>query len=183
MPNIYLNDLKNIIRLILCLDPSKRPLAEDLLKNDIIKRKIKEIGINNLENNETAMLMKTIKIPKNISQINLQLPQKQMMKNDEYETAKQNYYIPESAGKMISTNNKFNFNFEDIEKNYRINEDKNMKTLDKVDKEKIFEKLLLNKKDSNKINKEKNKINKESNKENNSSLTLLDNNGEQKENN
>ena len=42
--------------------------------------------------------MKTIKIPNNISQINLQLPQKQyskehnieqMMKNDEYETANQ----------------------------------------------------------------------------------------------
>ena len=100
IPNIYSNDLKNIIKLILCIDPMKRPSAEDLLNNDIIKRKIKEIGINNWKNNETAMLMKTIKIPKNISQINSQLPQKQyskehnieqMMKNDEYETAKQNY--------------------------------------------------------------------------------------------
>ena len=184
IPNIYSNDLKNIIRLILCLDPSKRPSAEELLNNDIIKRKIKEIGINNWENNETAMLMKTIKIPKNISQINLQLPQKQyskehnieqMMKNDEYETAKQNYYRPESAGKMISTHNKFNFNFEDIGRNYGINEDKKMKTLDK---EKIVEKLL-NKKDS----KEEKENNKELNKENNSSLTLLDNNEEQKEKN
>ena len=184
IPNIYSNDLKNIIRLILCSDPSKRPSAEDLLNNDIIKRKIKEIGINNWENNETAMLMKTIKIPKNISQINLQLPQKQyskehnieqMMKNDEYETAKQNYYRPESAGKMISTHNKFNFNFEDIGRNYGINDDKKMKTLDK---EKIAEKLL-NKNDSN----NEKKINKELNKENNSSLTLLDNNEEQKEKN
>ena len=67
------------------------------------------------------MLMKTIKIPKNVSQINSQLPQKQyskehnieqMMKNDEYETAKQNYYRPESAGKIISSQKMFNFNFE-----------------------------------------------------------------------
>ena len=190
IPNVYSNDLKNIIRLILCLDPVKRPSAEDLLNNDTIKRKIKEIGIHNWENNETAMLMKTIKIPNNFNQINLQLPQKQyskehnieqMMKNDEYETAKQNYYRPESAGKIISTQKKFNFNFDDMGRNYGINEDKKMKTLDE---EKIVEKLL-DKKDSNKIKKETKNNNKKLNKENtNSSLTLLlDNNEEQKEKN
>ena len=187
IPNIYSNDLKNIIKLILCIDPMKRPSAEDLLNNDIIKRKIKEIGINNWKNNETAMLMKTIKIPKNISQINSQLPQKQyskehnieqMMKNDEYETAKQNYYRPESAGKMVSTQNKFNFNFDDIGRNYGINNVKKMKSLDE---EKMVEKLL-NKKDSNNIKKDEIN-NKKLNKENNSSLTVLDNNEEQKEKN
>ena len=187
IPNIYSNDLKNIIKLILCIDPMKRPSAEDLLNNDIIKRKIKEIGINNWKNNETAMLMKTIKIPKNISQINSQLPQKQyskehnieqMMKNDEYETAKQNYYRPESAGKMLSTQNKFNFNFDDIGRNYGINNVKKMKSLDE---EKMVEKLL-NKKDSNNIKKDEIN-NKKLNKENNSSLTVLDNNEEQKEKN
>jgi NIMA (never in mitosis gene a)-related kinase len=177
IPKIYSNDLKDIIRLILCLDPVKRPSAEELLNHEIIKRKIKEIGLNNWENNETALLLKTIKIPKNISQINLQLPQKQyskehnieqMMKNDEYETAKQNYYRPESAGKIISIQNKFNFNFDDIGRNYGINEDKKMKTLDE---EKIVEKLL-DKKDSNKIKKETKNNNKKLNKENtNSSLT------------
>ena len=66
-------------------------------------------------------------------------------------------------------------------RNYGINEDKKMKTLDE---EKIVEKLL-DKKDSNKIKKETKNNNKKLNKENtNSSLTLLlDNNEEQKEKN
>ena len=190
IPNIYSNDLKSIIRLILCLDPVKRPSAEDLLNNIIIKRKIREIGLNNRENNETALLMRTIKIPKNFNQINLQLPQKQyskehnieqMMKNDEYETAKQNYYRPESAGKIISTQKIFNFNFEDLGRNIGLNEDKKMRTLNE---EKMVEKLL-NKKSSSNIGEDKRKKSKEINKENNSSITDLElnakNNEEEKE--
>ena len=179
IPKIYSNDLKYIIKSILCLDPAKRPSAEDLLNSEIIKRKIKEIGINNLENKESALLMKTIKIPNNISQINLQLPQKQyskehnieqMMKNDEYETAKQNYYRPESAGKIISSQKIFNFNFEDLGLNNKINEDKKMRTLNE---EKIVEKLL-SKKNSIDLNRIIRK--KENKKENNSSITDLDSN-------
>ena len=190
IPKIFSNDLKDIIRLILCLDPVKRPSAEELLNHEIIKRKIKEIGLNNWENNETALLMKTIKIPNNISQINLQLPQKQyskehnieqMMKNDEYETAKQNYYRPESAGKIISSQKIFNFNFDDLGRNLGINEDKKMRTLNE---EKIVENLL-NKKSSGNLNKAQRKKNKENNKGNNSSITDLDsnmiNNEEEKE--
>ena len=190
IPKIYSNDLKTIINLILCLDPMKRPSAEKLLNNEIIKRKIKEIGLNNWENNETALLMKTIKIPSNISQINLQLPQKQyskehnieqMMKNDEYETAKQNYYRPESAGKIVSSQKIFNFNFEALGRNLGIDEDKKMRTLNE---EKMVDKLL-NKKSSNNSDDVKRKKEKENNTDNNSSITDLDsnmvNNEEQKE--
>ena len=46
----------------------------------VVKRKIKEIGIHNWENNETAMLMKTIKIPVNMSQINRELPHNEIVK-------------------------------------------------------------------------------------------------------
>ena len=91
------------------------------------------------------------------------------MKNDEYETAKQNYYRPESAGKIISSQKIFNFNFEDLSLNNRINEDKKMKT---INEEKIVEKLLK-KKNSNNLKK---KLNKEIKKENNSSITDLDSN-------
>ena len=80
IPNIYSNDLKNIIKLILCLNPLKRPSANDLLNNEIIKNKIKEIGLTNGKLKEKALLMKTIKIPKNISQINLQLPKNNIQK-------------------------------------------------------------------------------------------------------
>ena len=190
IPKIYSSELKNIIRLILCLDPEKRPSAEDLLGNNIIKQKIKEIGLNNWENKETALLMKTIKIPKNIAQINLQLPQKQysrehnieqMMKNDEYETAKQNYYRPESAGKIISSQKFFNFNFDDLSRNLGLEEDKKMRTLNE---EKMVEKLF-NKKSSNFEKEIQRKKNKENNKDNNSSITDLEsniiNNEEEKE--
>ena len=191
IPNIYSNDLKYIIKLILCLDPVKRPSAEELLNHDIIIKKIKEIGIYNWKNIERAMLMKTIKIPKNINQINSQLPRKQyskehnieqMMKNDEYETAKQNYYRPESAGKLVSVQKKYIFNFDDLGRNREINDNKKMRTLDE---EKLVEKLL--KQNSSNIQNNKLQIKNiiENNKENNSSLTVLDdhipNNDEDKE--
>ena len=116
----YSNDLKNIIRIILNVDAQKRPSAEELLKNEIILRKIREYGINiNNENKkyEKAMLIKTIKIPKNISQINKQLPQKRyelkqkknkedMFNNDEYEYSKSYFNkIPNQENKQIENGN------------------------------------------------------------------------------
>ena len=163
IPNIYSNNLKNIIKMILTLNPLKRPSAQDLLDNEIIVNKIKEIGLINGENKEKAMLMKTIKIPKNISKINLELPKKQysrdknieqMMENDEYETAKQTFYRPESAGKIVNTVKKFIFdvgefnrNDDDISVDY-----KKMKTLNE---KQMIEKIL---KENNNNNKKMTKI-------------------------
>ena len=183
IPNIYSNDLKNIIKLILCLNPLKRPSANDLLNNEIIKNKIKEIGLSNSKLKEKAMLMKTIKIPKNISQINLQLPKKQyskeknleeMMENDEYETAKQTFYRPESADKIKHTEKKFVFdNIEFCRNNpFNLNDDyKKMKTLN----EKQMVENLLKEKNKNKNNNDD--INSKLNKDNNeSNITNLDEN-------
>ena len=165
IPNIYSNDLKNIIKIILCLNPLERPSANDLLNNEIIKNKIKEIGLSNEKIKEKAMLMKTIKIPKNISQINLQLPQKQyskeknieqMMENDEYETAKQTFYRPESADKIIRTEKKFVFDNIEFGRNNEFNlngEYKKMKTLnEKQMVDKILEAKNINNNDKNKNN-------------------------------
>ena len=41
----YSNELKHIIKIILNIDAQKRPSAEELLKYDIIQKKIKELGI------------------------------------------------------------------------------------------------------------------------------------------
>ena len=165
IPNIYSNDLKNIIKIILCLNPLERPSANDLLNNEIIKNKIKEIGLSNEKIKEKAMLMKTIKIPKNISQINLQLPQKQyskeknieqMMENDEYETAKQTFYRPESADKIIRTEKKFVFDNIEFGRNNEFNlngEYTKMKTLnEKQMVDKILEAKNINNNDKNKNN-------------------------------
>ena len=194
IPNLYSNDLKNIIRLILCLDPLKRPSANDLLNNEIIKKKIKEIGIINDKNKQKAMLMKTIKIPKNISQINLQLPQKQysreknknieeMMENDEYETAKQTFYRPESADKISHTERKFIFDNVEFGRNIDLNNDdyKKLKTLNEIQ---MVEKILKEKNINNHNNKNNNEINNKLNKDNNeSNITNLDDNIENEKNN
>ena len=109
IPSRYSNDLMEIIKFILTKNPRKRPSAEELLKNRIILDKMETIGMErNLWNfaDEKAMLIRTIKIPRNINQMNLingQLPRKnykkdrfqnqmEMLENDEYETAKHSFY-------------------------------------------------------------------------------------------
>ena len=95
--------------------------AEELLKNEIILKKIKELGINRkIENKsyEKAKLIKTIKIPKNISQINKQLPQQRyelkqkinkedMFNNDEYEYSKSyfNKFTNQEQAKIVNEKN------------------------------------------------------------------------------
>ena len=120
IPSRYSNDLMEIIKLILTKNPRKRPSAEDLLNHRIILEKIEKImGINfwNMPD-EKAMLIRTIKLPRNINQMNLingQLPRKnyekdrfqnqmEMLENDEYETAKNSFYHPNSN---INEKNKF----------------------------------------------------------------------------
>ena len=120
IPSRYSNDLMEIIKLILTKNPRKRPSAEDLLNHRIILEKIEKImGINfwNMPD-EKAMLIRTIKLPRNMNQMNLingQLPRKnyekdrfqnqmEMLENDEYETAKNSFYHPNSN---INEKNKF----------------------------------------------------------------------------
>ena len=105
IPSRYSKDLMEVIKLILIKNPRQRPSAEDLLKNRIILQKMEILGMEKsfwLPEDEKAMLMRTIKLPGNInqmSQVNRQLPRKnykkdrlqnrkEMLENDEYETAK-----------------------------------------------------------------------------------------------
>ena len=182
IPNIYSDDLKMIIKLILTLNPLKRPSTEDLLNNEIILNKIKEIGIINGENKEKAMLMKTIKIPKNISKINLELPKKQysrdknieeMMENDEYETAKQTFYRPESADKIFNTVKKFVFDNGNIIEN-KDDDDEKSKKMKTLNEKQMIEELL---KKNNMINLiDKNNLNKKFEENFNFDITNLDEN-------
>ena len=111
IPSRYSVELMEIIKIILTKNPNKRPSAEELLKNPIILQKMEKFGVEqNLWNcgDEKAMLIRTIKIPRNLNQmnqINGQLPRKnykkeryqnqlEMLENDEYETAKNSFYHP-----------------------------------------------------------------------------------------
>ena len=102
----YSNDIKDIISMMLVIDNKKRASAEQLLNTNIIKkwiRKIREDNYNflgeeiggNSSKNSKANLIKTIKVPKNLGEINRYLPKKrynpseEMMKNDKYEIMKE----------------------------------------------------------------------------------------------
>ena len=125
IPSRYSNELMEIIKLILTKNPHKRPSAEQLLNNSIILQKMEKLGVEknfwNCED-EKAMLIRTIKIPRNLNQmnqINGQLPRKnykkdryqnqlEMFENDEYETAKNSFYHRSDKNKPI--NKKKNIN-------------------------------------------------------------------------
>ena len=116
IPSRYSDDLKQIIKTILVVNPKKRPSAKELLENSIIKKKIEEFELEGNKDlvrknsGEKAKLMKTIKIPVNMSQINRELPQKkyeknEMLLNDEYETAKRTFYRPQEYNNNNNKNN------------------------------------------------------------------------------
>ena len=109
----YSEDLRKIIKQILIVNPRNRPSSSELLENPIIKHKMIELGMNTnikKKDDEKARLMKTIKIPMNLSQINNELPQKKyekekMLLNDEYETAKKTFYHPPTINNENVNNN------------------------------------------------------------------------------
>ena len=84
----YSQDLKQIIRMMLVTNPNKRYSAKDLLNINILqnRKKIK----NNIVQNQKCQLLKTIKMPKNLKDINKVLPHErhQMGENDPYESMK-----------------------------------------------------------------------------------------------
>ena len=101
---MYSNDLRQIINMMLVIDPNKRSSTDELLGCSILQKKIKNSrkGIITKEGEKIksnpAKLMETIKMPKNLKDINKNLPKKryrpedEMMKNDEYETMKATFF-------------------------------------------------------------------------------------------
>ena len=162
IPLRYSDDLRKIIKQILVVNPKNRPSSSELLENKIIKQKMIELGLSKdikKQNREKAQLMKTIKIPINMSQINMELPQKKyekekMLLNDEYETAKRTFYRPNNINDDINMNiNNYNGIENGIDKinNNIINKDNNNQMSDNkiIDDKNFVDKLL--EKDLNKI--------------------------------
>ena len=97
----FSNDIKNLIAKMLIVEPNKRASINELLNSEIIKRKINSLGGNNIinikDNSKKANLIKTIKLPRNMKEINLALPKNRysqkesMMENDPYEKTKNIY--------------------------------------------------------------------------------------------
>ena len=168
IPSRYSDDLKQIIKTILVVNPKNRPSSKELLENPIIRKKMEELGFTSKETNkkktgEKAKLMKTIKIPVNMSQINRELPQKkyeknEMLLNDEYETAKRTFYRPQTYNNDENKNENMN----------NQNEINNDKLLDKdlLDIQKITKSI------TNEFNNEDNNINTNNNKNINDNIII-----------
>ena len=152
--NYYSKDMKDLISMMLVVDSHKRASADDLLNSNIVKKWIKKFknvnsdiieNITNKDNNIKANLIKTIKIPKNIGEINKFLPKKrynnneEMMKNDKYEIMKET---------MKKGNyNKYNIN------NYSNNNKKiDLSWLNDDNRNNIIQENIYNKNNNNNIN-------------------------------
>ena len=128
IPDNYSNELKSIIGMMLQKNPNQRPTTGQILGCDIIVRKINELKIITKYSGgeEKSGLIATIKVPRNLGEINKSLPmskynniqnREEMLMEDEYETTKrQNGFLNENdkneIKEMFGNNNLKNENYE-----------------------------------------------------------------------
>ena len=135
----YSNDLRNIIAMMLRVEANKRASTDELLTHPILQKRIQTARKNIITReivgkSKKVNFMETIKLPRNMKDINSKLPKKrykpedEMMKNDEYESTKATFYkelkelkqqnnnnnIPNNNG-----NNNYNFGYDNININNR----------------------------------------------------------------
>ena len=110
----FSNDMKEIISKMLVVNPGRRASTDDLLNCEIIKKRIRssknEIITQGIQSSQKANFIKTIKLPRNMHDINLALPQNRynpkeaMMENDPYEKTK-NIYMETIKQQKFNPNN------------------------------------------------------------------------------
>ena len=94
IPDIYSDNLSNIISKMIIVNPLKRFNCDKLLKIPFVIDKIKDNQLMNVEKGKKVIMISTIKLPMRIANINNILPQKkdkfeeEMLKNDLFETKK-----------------------------------------------------------------------------------------------
>jgi len=96
----YSNELRQMISMMLVVDSSRRASTDELLLHPILKKRIQKARKNIITReiktgkSRKVNFMETIKLPRNMKDINSKLPKKryrpenEMMQNDEYETMK-----------------------------------------------------------------------------------------------
>ena len=162
----YSDDIKEIIKLLLKVNPKERPNCTQILNHDIIKKRLDFFQVQSgfedeLDTNDEGVLLKTIKVPKNIIFLTEKLPVANYDDNNN-----------EHNNKYIKNNNK-----EEDKKENDINETK--EEIKNTKKENTFPSNIL---PNIKFNfPEQNNQQKEINKFNNNNLELLTNN-DKKEN-
>jgi hypothetical protein len=105
--------MRDIISMMLKVDPKRRASTDELLSCDIIQKRIKSSRSNIISQgvqSKKANFIKTIKLPKNIHDINSVLPDNRynpretMMENDPYEKTK-NIYMETIKKQNFNPNN------------------------------------------------------------------------------
>ena len=176
IPSYYSKELAYVISKILVVNPMKRADCDSLLRDDIVLRKIREINKEKggiVKDGGHANLMNTIKMPKNLKEINKALPMKryrkkqkqEMMENDGYETMK----------RLLQEQNKNNGNgVQEISELFEGNNINHHKKVEGIfpqnknnnsnsnDSYKIYKKVNNNKNNNNIYNKNNPNINKQS---------------------
>ena len=162
----YSDDIKEIIKLLLKVNPKERPNCTQILNHDIIKKRLDFFQVQSgfedeLDTNDEGVLLKTIKVPKNIIFLTEKLPVANYDDNNN-----------EHNNKYIKNNNK-----EEDKKDNDINETK--EEIKNAKKENTFPSNIL---PNIKFNfAEQNNQQKEINKFNDNNLELFTNN-DKKEN-
>ena len=114
IPNRFSNDLSEIVRLLIQVDPDKRPSCDELLKNNIIMKRIEFFkSFCGDDVNEDQALLKTIVIPKNLIFLGSNLPEPNYVKkrfNSFTNLKNANEDFNEKEKEKSNTNNKINRN-------------------------------------------------------------------------
>ena len=85
LPNKFSNDLYEVVLLLMKVNSNKRPTCGEILKNDLVKKRIEffnsmknnsenEGDLINIDEKDEQALLKTIRIPKNLLFLSNQLP-------------------------------------------------------------------------------------------------------------
>ncbi len=77
IPSLYSDDLAGLIKLLLQVNPKKRPSCDDILKLPVVLRKVQELQLEeNAESTSLAgnELLGTIQLPKNLRVLRDKLP-------------------------------------------------------------------------------------------------------------
>ena len=91
IPSRYSDDLSEIVRLLLQVEPESRPSCKDLLNHPIIQKRIQFFTSFNEDLTEDQALLKTIVIPKNLMFLGGNLPEPNYLrKNQRKETFENN---------------------------------------------------------------------------------------------
>ena len=140
IPSKYSDDLSEIVRLLLQVDPESRPSCSDLINHPIIKKRIQFFTSYNEDLNEDQALLKTILIPKNLMFLGGNLPEPNYFRKSKRENMENN---KENNIENKNENNKEdnkNYNNEENNKddnNKENNKDDNNNEEDEEEKERL----------------------------------------------